>query len=67
MALEFVESCESCNHCYKLYKHPGNQPPFRGDMTTWFGYVCAGLQCENKMVFFDRIDGLCEMYSKREE
>ena len=67
MAIEFKESCESCDKCYKVYKHPGNRPPYRGEMSTYFGYICAGFQKENKMVFFDHLDGICEMYENRKE
>lgn len=68
MGIEFEKSCKSCKNCYRLQKHPGNfTSQFRGPVTESFGYVCAGFQSENRMVFFDTPDGLCELYEKSEE
>jgi len=67
MAIAFKETCESCKFCYRLHKHPGNfTSTFRGPVSETFGFVCAGFQSDNRLVFFDSPNGLCELYEKSE-
>lgn len=54
-----------CKHLVKLYKHPSNKEPYKGEISEELGaYACLAFQEEGKAVVFTIDDCECELKTK---